>query len=76
MNTDEKLKILADLVLNNWERLDAVLKIVSTLMENAMDQGATYNVPNNKMRSDLEQLQGFLQSSIATRASLEKLFNL
>jgi hypothetical protein len=71
--TAEQEKTLVAISLFNWDRTDQVLKIVSELLERDMDRDFG---SNNKMRSDLEQLQGFLASSVQIREQMTKLFNL
>jgi len=75
MSENEKLKILAGLVLNNWERLDQTIQIVNRIREQQMD--AQFETDgNNLIRHAIDQVSACLESSIATRAEMVKLFNL
>jgi ribosomal protein L16 Arg81 hydroxylase len=74
MSENEKLKLLAGLVLNNWERLDQVIQIVNTIREQQMD--AQFETEgNNLIRHAIDQVSACLETSVATREQLKKLFN-
>jgi hypothetical protein len=72
--TEEQLKILAEMVIIEAERTDALTAAVSKLLEIAADSGELENP--NSVRSSIEQLSGFLEDSVASRPNLKRYFGL
>ena len=74
MTTDEKLKILAGIVLFDNQRVDRLTQIVNGLFERLADGGQDFNGRNNLLRSGFEQSEAFFLLSAEKRAEFSKLF--
>lgn len=75
-HTEEKLKLLAGIVLYDNERLDHMRKIVNGIVERMADTGHDFNGANNKLRHDIEQTEAFLLISAEQRKAFAEFFGL
>ena len=76
MSNEEKLKLLAGIVLFDNARLDRLTQIVNGLFERLADGGQDFNGRNNLLRSGFEQSEAFFLLSAEKRKEFEKLFGL
>jgi hypothetical protein len=74
--TDEQLKRLAEMVLDNDAKLAAVSGILANLIERTADAGDDCDGRANVLRSEIDQLAALARDSVIERKKFRRYFGL